>query len=912
MDWKSTVQQVLARRGRVLSSGTAADLALQDMIDEWAQHAALAFEAARAEGRSVEDATVQVRQLIEDWADGVQGPPRRTVTPSAPTPPAATASGTAGWWLDVVYALRLLRKQPGFTFVALLTTALAVGATTTLFSVADGVLGKPLPFPEPERLVRLEETREGATRQLRNLITHVTYQRWHESPTTMEAITGFRSSTMNVGQAGAIERLRGVRATASYFTVLGLTPLRGAFFTEQDEPQGAAPVVVITERLWRDRFGASDDVLGQTLELDARPYRIVAVVRDRQLYPDPEWQYVVPMFVPQVETGPQGSGGITLFGALARLRDGVTLEQAVSEATTRARTGPPAQMVDMALWGSQGLRVVNGVSLIESMTGEVRPAILVFLGAVGLLFLTAIANISSLQLARAAARRREFAIRAAIGAGTSRLTRQLLIESGVLGLAGGVLGVAVAFGLHQALPRLLPADFPRAADVAIDMRALLFAAVASTIAGVLVGALPAWQVRRVRLVDALLEDGQAPVGLSARTSVGRFRLAIMVGQVAIAALLLVGAGVLGRTFTALWSVDRGYVPEHMLTARLAMPPYAFTEIQRMEALQQLVTRVRALGGVTAAGFTTVLPLSSTDALMAFTFRRPSDGQNINAEAASRTVSDGYFEALGATLVAGRTFRDTDTQGAPQVIVVNEMFVRTYLDGRGVGTMVPVSSVPNRVESEVIGVVKDIQPQVRGEAPRPEIYFAGAQDPEGLGFPEPALVVRTSADPSALVADIRRLATAVDGRLTLDGVLTMEDRLRTGLARPRLYAVLLTSLSALALLIAGVGVFGVLSYNVTQRRREIGVRAALGARPVDLVRMTVAQGLWITAGGLVLGLGAAVYLVRFLRDLVWGVEPIDAVSFAVVPVVLLVVAALACWWPARRATRIDPLTALRPR
>jgi putative ABC transport system permease protein len=912
MDWKSTVQQVLARRGRLPSSGTAADLALQDMIDEWAQHAALAFEAARAEGRTTAEATAVVTALIEDWASGVQGPPRRRSAPLAVAPPQASSSGWAGWWMDVVYALRLLRTQPGFTAVALLTIALAVGATTTLFSVADGVLGKPLPYPQPDRLVRLEETREGATRELRNLITHVTYHRWRDAPTTMEAITGFRTSTMAVGEAGAVQRLRGIRATASYFTVLGLTPVRGTFFSERDEVQGAAPVVVITERLWRDRFGGADDVIGRTLDLDARAHTVVAVMRDRELFPDPEWQFVTPMFVPPVATDPAQGGSVSLFGALARLAPGATLDQALAEATTRARTGPPAQMVDMALWGSQGLRVVKGVSLIDSMTGEVRPAILVFLGAVALLFLTAVANISSLQLARAAARRREFAIRAAIGAGTGRLTRQLLVESGVLGLAGGVLGVGVALALHQALPSLLPADFPRAADVAIDMRTLAFAFGASVLASFVCGVLPAWQVRRLRLVDALQEDGQAPVGVSARTSVGRFRLAIMVGQVAIAAMLLVGAGVLGRTFTALWNVDRGYEPEHMLTMRLPMPDYAFTEIQRRDVAQALAMRVRTLGGVTAAGFATVLPISNTEALMAFTFRRPSDGQTINAEASSRTVSDGYFEALGATLAAGRTFRETDTQGAPQVIVVNQTFARTYLDGQGVGTMVPVSSIPGRTESEVVGIITDIQPQVRGEAPRPEVYFAAAQDPEGLGFPEPSLVVRTSADPLALVADLRRLAPTVDDRLVLDAVMTMEERLRTGLARPRLYAVLLTSLSALALLIAGVGVFGVLSYNVAQRRREIGVRAALGARPVDLVRMTMAQGLWITGVGLVLGLGTAAYLVRFLRDLVWGVEPLDGVSFALVPAVLLVVAALACWWPARRASRIDPLTALRPR
>lgn len=816
---------------------------------------------------------------------------------------------------DIRYGWRVLRRQPGFSAVAILTTALAVGATTLLFSVADGVLGKPLAYPTAAALVRLSETREGATRQLPSLITHVTFQTWRgtteDPPSTIDGIAGFRAASMVVGQAGSVERLRGVSATASLFDVLGLRPARGAFFTDADADPGRPRVTVISHDLWRTRFMFDEGAIGRTLELDSVPHQIVGVLPEGMAFPEADIQFVTPMFVPPVVVSTDGSSSIALFAAIARLKPGATPAQAAAEATARANTGPPPAMIDTAVFGSRGPRKIAAVSLMDFLTAEVRPAILVFLVAVGLLFLTAVSNISSLQLARSAARRREFAIRAAIGAGTGRLARQLLVESTLLGVMGGLVGLALAVALHQLLPTLLPADFPRVSDIVVDWRVVGFAAAMSLAAGLLFGLLPVWQMRRVRLVDALLEDGQAPMGLSGRTAAGRLRVGIMIGQVAAAALLLVGAGLLGRSFSALWTADRGYEPAHVLTARVPMPDRGFTAPRRAEVMQELLARVRSMSGVRQAGFTSVLPLTNVDALMGFTLPgRGPDGQVLNAQAAVRTVSPGLLEALGATLAGGRSFRDTDTAAAAPVVIVNETFARTYMDNRGVGERLPVAADQDRSASEVIGVVRDIQPQTRGELPRPEVYFAAAQTSEGLRHSEPVLVVRTSADPGALIPAVRESIQQIDGRILLDNVMTMEDRLRVGLARPRLYALLATSLSVLALLIAGVGVFGVLSYTVTQRRREIGVRAALGARPRDIIMLTIRQGLWITAAGLVLGLGSAAVLVRYLDGLLWGVVPFDPVSFALVPVVLLVVAALACWWPARRAARIDPLAALR--
>lgn len=886
---------------------------LDDVIDEWAQHAAASYEAARADGASEHDARARVLAHIAAWASSLDGPPRRMVRKAAIEPPPTPSRGL-GLAHDIRYGCRFLWRQPGFSLIAIGTTALAVGATTLLFSVADGVLTKPLPYPTASSLVRLSETREGATRVLPSLITNVTYQTWRGTaenpPATIDGLAAFRASAMVVGTEGSAERLRGVSATASLFDVLGVRPARGAFFTEADEARGRPRVVVLSHAIWRSRFGLADDVVGRSIDLDGEAHQIVGVLPDGITFPEPDTQFVTPFYVPPIVVSTDGSSSISLFAGIARLKSGATPEQAAAEATSRANTGPAPAMVDTAVFGSRGARQISAVSLMQFLTADVRPAILLFLGAVGLLFLTAVANISSLQLARSSARRRELAIRAAIGAGTARLARQLLVESTLLGVAGGAAGLALAAGLHQLLPTLLPADFPRVSDIIVDWRVMGFAAGMSLMAGVLFGLLPVWHLRRLRLVDALLEDGQAPAGLSGRTAVGRWRMGIMVAQVAAAALLLVGAGLLGRSFSALWNVDRGYDPANVLTARVPMPARSFTAARRADVLRELLTRVRAMPGVREAGFSSVVPLSNVDALMGFTLP-PSAGTGdpVNAQAAVRSVSPGFLEAMGATMAAGRTFTEADTLAAESVIIVNETFTRTYMQGRGVGEELPVSNIDGRTASRVVGVVRDIQPQTRGEAPRPEVYFAAWQG-EGVQTIEPILVIKTAGDPVALVPLLRAAMAQVDARVLLDQVLTMETRLRTGLARPRLYAVLLTSLSSLALLIAGVGVFGVLSFNVAQRRREIGVRSALGARPRDIVWLTVRQGLWITGGGLVLGLGAAALLVRYMDGLLWGVLPFDPVSFALVPVVLLLVAAVACWWPARRAARIDPLTALR--
>jgi predicted permease len=595
--------------------------------------------------------------------------------------------------------------------------------------------------------------------------------------------------------------------------------------------------------------------------------------------------------------------GLSVFSALARLRPGATAEQAAAEATGRAAGSTRPGMVDIAIFGTKGEAVIHAMPYSAFVTREVREPVIAFLAAVGLLFLTAVASISSMQLARAAARRREIAVRAALGAGSGRLARQLLIESALLGLMGGAAGLVLTAGLHASLPWLLPADFPRLTDVTLDLRVMLFCGVVALLAGLAFGLLPAWQVRRLSLVDVLTEDSLAPVGMAGRSSVGRIRALIMAGQIAVAAFLLVGAVLLGRTFAALWTADRGYEPANVLTAQLLLPERVIKPDVRAAFLRDLLDRVRAMPGVRGSGFTTILPLANAESFLGFKMPGRA-GTVIDAQAATRTVSPGYFEALGIRLAAGRTFTDADTVSSPRVVVVNRAFVRAYLDGDGVGMVLPIGDD----RWAIAGVIEDVQPLTRGEPPRPEIYTSYRQ--QGGRLDETTLVVRTDDDPAMLVAAVRRAVAELHGGVHVDSVMTMEDRLMTSLARPRLYAVLLGGFAGLSLLIAGVGLFGVLAYGVAQRRREIGVRAALGATPRALVALVLRQGMLITIAGLAVGLIGAYVAAGWVGGFLFGVTPGDRVSFAAVPIVLFVVATLAAFVPARRAATVDPLRAMR--
>ena len=905
MNWNEVLSQALTRAGQALDP---------DVVDELAQHASSSYEVARAEGHSPDAARAAVQRQIDEWvADGSALRRRMTRRPAVEPPRSSPESSRVAWLAgiahDVRYALRLVRRRPGATVVTVLTMALGIGATTTLFSVVSGVLLKPLPWTDADRLVAIRETREGSTRGVMPFMTNGTYLAWREVPNTVEALAGWSNSSVTMTEVGEPQRVRIAAVTASFFPLLRGTAALGATFTEADE--AAANHAVVSDALWRHQFGSRSDVLGRVVKFNGTSYTIVGVMPASFSFPNTETVAWVPFRVqPVVGADPQ-QRYISMFSGLARLRPGVTPEQAAAEATARGRQAPDGGLTAVAVFGSRGPVIVTATPLLESLTSEVRPALMVFLAAVILLLATATANVASVQLARATSRRRELAIRAAIGAGSARIGRQLLVESIITGLIGCAAGLLLAAWIQTLLPTVLPADFPRVESIRIDPLVVAFAVGISVIASLLFGCLPALQARRLNLVASIAEDGSAPVG-GGRSRTARARAWIMATQVAIAAVLLVGASLLIRSFNALIAVDRGFDVQNVLTARLPMPSALFTNQRRAQIVDGVLTRLQNVPGIVHAASTTVLPLSGTDAMLGFELPPPpnSGQQPISVRAGLRTVSTDYFKALGVRVIEGRGFDPTDTRASLPVVVINREFARQYLNNAALGRVLPAGFEPDRPEWHVVGVVENILPRNVNDAVQPEVFVPSSQLTSGVSGADPTIVIRTSREPVALASVLRDVVRQQDSNVAVDSVMTMEARLMQNLARPRLFAVVLGGFACFALAIAAVGLFGVLSYSVAQRSREIGVRAALGAQRGDIVVLVLRQCAAVTATGLVVGMAGAFVLSRSLSRLLYGVSPADPFSFLAVPVVLFAVAAIACFVPARRAASVDPLRVLR--
>jgi putative ABC transport system permease protein len=560
----------------------------------------------------------------------------------------------------------------------------------------------------------------------------------------------------------------------------------------------------------------------------------------------------------------------------------------------------------MAVFGSNGPVDVAALPMLQSLVSDVKPAILILLAAVTLLLVTAIANVASLQLARATGRRRELAVRAALGAARGRLVRQTLVENLLLGLLGGLAGLALAGAMHRVLPALLPADFPRLDDIAFDLRIQAFAIAISVAAGLGCGILPALQVARNEVVPALVEDALAPVGGGLRSPTARARALIMSGQVAIACILLVGALLLMRSFSGLIGAPLGYDAANLLAARIVLPDGEFTPARRLQTLDRIGARVGAIPGVAGTAFSSVLAFTPGEMLSAFPVRK-RDGSQVRVQTGAREVSAGYFRTLGQRIVEGREFTAEDTATSRRVVIVNREFARKYLDGRALGWTLPRAAEQHE-EPLIVGVADDTVRRSVTDAAQPEIYRPVTQSPVLTDIVN--ILVRTATDPRALVPSVRSIVREDAPGAPIDSIQTMEDLVSGSLAQPRLYAVLLGTFAAFALAIAGVGLFGVLSYTVAQRAREIGVRTALGAQVRDIVALVVGQSMAIAGTGLALGLAVSFWLTGALQKFLYGVTPHDLVSFSVVAGVLFGVSVLASIVPARRAARVDPVKVLR--
>jgi putative ABC transport system permease protein len=896
-DLRQHIAERLAAAGHVVDDA---------VVEELAQHAAGAFTAARAEGLTVGDADARVAGLVDGWvAHGAHLRHRHHA--AAVEPPPAGSNLLAGILNDIRYACRLAWRRPGPALVAALTMALGIGAATTLFSVTWGVLMKPLPWPEPETIVRLQETRQGATRSFPRIMTNGTLLAWADSPTTIEAVAAYTPQTVTMTASGGSHRVRISAATASLFSVLRAVPARGRLLTAADE--AADNVTVVSHAFWIRHLGGATNVVGTSVQFDGRSYEIAGVLPEDFAFPDRDTLAWTPYRV-RPSAAPDGGSYIQLFSAVARLKPGVTPAQAAQEATSRAAAAPDPGVAAIAVFGSKGAAEVTAEPILDAVTADVREALWVLLAAVALLLATATANVASVQLARAATRRREMAVRSAIGAGGGRLARQLIVESLVVGAAGGLGGLALSVALHRALPALLPADFPRIADISLDAGVMAFSFVVALLASLAFGLAPALQARRLDLRSGLTDDAAATGAGFGRSRTARARAMIMAGQVAVACVLLVGASLLVRTFVAMLNVERGYDPANVLTARIATPNGLFSDERRAALVSRALERLRARPDVLKAGSTNVLPLMPGGAMMALNLPElpGQPAQTINT--GFRVVSPGYFEAMGIALREGRTFDERDTAAAPPALVVNRAFAQKYLADGATGRRLPVEIYEGLGNWQVAGVVDDVR--MRGaltEPAQPEMFVAYPQVPGGMAS-QPVLVIRTRGNPALLVEALRQIVAAEEPSAALESVMTMEERVLGSLARPRLYALVLAGFAAFALAIAAVGLFGVLSYSVAQRSRELGVRAALGARPAQIVALVLREGLVICAAGIVAGLGVAFIATSWLSTFLYGVAPRDVLTFVLVPAALLAVAAIACAVPARRAARLDPLRVLR--
>jgi predicted permease len=795
---------------------------------------------------------------------------------------------------DVRHAWRLMSRAPGFTLAALVTLALAIGVNTAVFSAVYGVLLRPLPYADADRIVRLSEFHPGGTAIISDArLSNLTLDAWRAGATTIDAPAAYSSQSYTVGGINEPVRIEGAPVSPAIFPLLGVAPAAGRFFRDDDAVSGAAPVVVISHAWWQSRFGGDASAGGRTV------LEIVGIAPAWFYFPDRDAQMWTPYVLPSTR-----QGSLNVLYAVARLKPGVTVEQAAAEGTSAAR-GVTRPMAAELLFGKGAPVEVRVRRLVDEMTRTVRPALLLLLAAVGLVLLIACANVANLLLARGVARSRELAVRAALGAGRGRLARQLLTESAALSLAGGALGMFLAWGLMRALPAWAPADLPRLADVRLDVRVLAFAVLVSVVAGALAGLFPALGAARTGLTPALRSNDQRSTGGRERV-----RNLLLASEAAVSVGLLIGAALLVRSFVALVNVNPGYDPTNVLTGRVYLSGPAATPERRQQIVEAIVERVRSSPGVVSAGAGSMAPLNLSTAVSGFDFRPSAGAEPVVARALYYVVTPGYAEALGLRRLEGRLLEPQDSTAAIQAMVVNEAFVKSYLnDGRpAAGRRYQGLLADPTVTTEIVGVVGSVLKDGLDREARPEMYFAHSKT-RGITR-EINLLIRTDADPGALVPVLRAIVREVEPTAALGEAGALASRVSASVAQPRFATAILAAFAALALTLAATGLYGVLSYNVSQRRREIGIRTALGATRGHVIALVVRQGMFATVVGLILGVTASALGARLLQPLLFGVTPLDVPSFALMPAVLLVVALAACLVPARRAAATDPAITLR--
>jgi putative ABC transport system permease protein len=811
---------------------------------------------------------------------------------------------------DIRNSLRLLVKQPSFSLVALAAIAIGIGSNTAMFSVVYGVLLKPLPFHEPDKLVVvLERNMEsGSTRP----VAPANFTDVRQSNHVFQDVGAAEMWSAALTGSDVPERITGLRMSASVFDVLGTKPLLGRVIRAEEETNGRHRVVVLSHRLWQRRFGGDPHITGRTVLLSGEPFEVIGVMPASFRFP-PFWAPRAEMYVPlswsDARRTSRTGQSLRLF---ARLRSGRTVPQAQAEMDTiaaRLTAAYPDTNAKAGIWVAP---------LHEMVAGKVKPVLLVLFAAVGFVLLIACANVANLLLARSVGRRKEIAVRFALGAGRARVVRQLLTENLILSLAGGLIGLLLAYWGVAAIQAAFSDDrvqnqlqLPRLEEVGIQPEILFFTTAASLLTGLLFGLLPAWHAARSALSEDLKEGARSVQGTRGGA---RMRDLLVVGEVALTLMLLVGAALMARSFLRLIQIDPGFRPENKLTALVNVHGTSAGTGERQVAFyREMLGRLGALPGVKAAVAVNHLPLSGDTWSTNFVLDDrpfPAPGDEFNA--VFRFISPGYFQAIGGRILRGREFADSDVNGTQPVAVINQNLANLYWPGQ--------EAIGKRLRADddgpwltIVGVVSNIKQRDWANEPRPEIYMPYLQHPDFFAnswSSAMSIVLTTWGDPLSVRRALEETVWSMDRSIAVAEVLTLDEIVSDAVRQPRAYAALMGIFAVAALVLATVGLYGVISYAVAERTREMGVRAALGAAPADLLRLVAGKGMKLVVAGLLIGTACALSLSRLLSGILYGVKPTDAVSFALVLILISAVALIAICVPARRAMRLDPLTALR--
>jgi len=809
---------------------------------------------------------------------------------------------------DLRFGFRMLKKSPGFTAVAVVTLALGIGANTALFSVVNGVLLSPLPFPQPDQLVTLHENKpnfEGGS------ISYPNFRDWRKENHTFSSLALARAYAFSLTGIGEAEQVTGEFISSDFFAVLGVRPVIGRTFTEAEEPVGAGPVALISAGLWQRKFSSKPDILGTNITLDGRDYTIIGVIpsnlqldipgfRDSQIYA-PIGQWSNPILL-------ERSAGLGFHG-IGRLKAGVTIEQARAD-----MDGVTRSLAEAFPDADKGISA-NLRPLKEQMTGSIRPLLLMLLASVGFVLLIACVNVANLLLARASKRTREFAVRAALGASQRRVVRQLLTESILLALAGGGLGLLLAAWGTGAAMRALPAALPRVEQVGLDFRVLIFTAGLSLLAGVLFGLTPALKTSQPDLHETLKQGGRGASGTR-----HRMQSVFVVSEMALALVLLIGAGLTIRSLLKLWSVDPGFNARNVLTFGLALPPsvvHAKPDAIRA-AFRDFDDKLAAVPGIEAVSQSWgALPLSGDDEQLFWLEGQPKPANKNDMNwAIDYIVEPGYLKALGIPLLRGRFFTAQDNEHTPLVVVVDEVFARKYFPGQNpVGKRIHIDRFDR--PAEIVGMVGHVKQWGLDtddqQSLRSGLYIPCMQMPDDFVAMTPmgsGVVVRSEGNSAGLLDSIRRMNAQMSSQQVIFDTQTMESHISDSMASRRFSMILLVIFAVLALLLASLGIYGVISYIAGQRTNEIGLRMALGAHQRDILLLILGRGGKLAALGVAIGLAAALGLTRLMASLLFGVGATDPLTFVGVALLLTVVALAACYIPARRAAKVDPIVALR--